>query len=67
MSFRDGRLITGRTTTQPWIAPATHKMKVTILGATGLLGQVLMREWSGDEVIGFGVEDVDVRNAERSE
>jgi dTDP-4-dehydrorhamnose reductase len=40
-------------------------MKVMILGATGLLGQALMREWTGDEVEGFGVEDVDIRNARK--
>lgn len=40
-------------------------MKVMILGATGLLGQALMREWSGDEVVGLGVEDVDIRNDEK--
>jgi len=40
-------------------------MKVLILGATGLLGQALMREWSGDEVVGLGVDDVDIRNTEK--
>jgi len=40
-------------------------MKVLILGATGLLGQALMREWSEDEVLGLGVDDVDIRNAEK--
>ncbi len=38
-------------------------MKVMILGASGLLGKALMREWSGDEVIGLGSRDVDIRNA----
>jgi len=38
-------------------------MRVTIFGASGLLGQALMREWSGDEVAGFSVEDVDVRDS----
>ena len=38
-------------------------MKVMILGATGLLGKALMREWSGDEVLGLGSRDVDIRNA----
>ena len=38
-------------------------MKALILGATGLLGQALMREWSGDEVVGLGVADVDIRDA----
>jgi dTDP-4-dehydrorhamnose reductase len=38
-------------------------MRVTIFGATGLLGRALIREWSGDDVAGFGVEDVDIRDA----
>src|SRR5579864_7534424 len=38
-------------------------MKAMILGATGLLGQALMREWSRDEVVGLGVDDVDIRDA----
>lgn len=38
-------------------------MKVLILGATGLLGTALMREWSGDEVVGLGVEGVDIHDA----
>ena len=40
-------------------------MKTLILGATGLLGQALKREWAGDEVVGLGLEDVDIRNAEK--
>src|SRR5579863_406247 len=35
-------------------------MKVLILGAFGLLGQALMREWSGDEVVGLSSRDVDI-------
>jgi len=38
-------------------------MKATILGASGLLGKVLMREWQGDEVVGLGSRDVDIRDA----
>lgn len=38
-------------------------MKVTILGATGLLGQALIREWTGDQVVGLSSRDVDIRNA----
>ena len=37
-------------------------MRVTIFGASGLLGQALMREWSGDSVTGLGVEDGNVRD-----
>src|SRR5580704_4307335 len=40
-------------------------MRVTIFGATGLLGKPLMREWSGDVVTGFGSRDVDIRYAAR--
>jgi hypothetical protein len=28
-------------------------MKAMILGATGLLGKALMREWSGDKLVGL--------------
>ena len=38
-------------------------MRVLILGASGLLGQALMREWSGDEVVGLSSRDVDIRDA----
>lgn len=40
-------------------------MKVTIFGAAGLLGKSLMREWRGDELIGLGKTDADIRNAEQ--
>jgi dTDP-4-dehydrorhamnose reductase len=40
-------------------------MRVTIFGATGLLGKELMRAWTGDEVTGFGSKDADLRNAEQ--
>lgn len=35
-------------------------MRVMIFGATGLLGQALMREWSEDEVVGLSSRDVDI-------
>lgn len=38
-------------------------MKITIFGASGLLGQALMREWSGDEVSGLTSRDADIRDA----
>jgi dTDP-4-dehydrorhamnose reductase len=38
-------------------------MKAMILGASGLLGKALMREWSGDDVLGLGSKDVDIRDA----
>jgi dTDP-4-dehydrorhamnose reductase len=40
-------------------------MKVMIVGATGLLGKALLREWAGDDVVGFGSRDVDIRDLER--
>jgi len=40
-------------------------MRVTIFGATGLLGKALMREWDGDEVTGLGSRDADVRSVEQ--
>jgi dTDP-4-dehydrorhamnose reductase len=38
-------------------------MKVLILGATGLLGKALVREWIGDEVLAMGSRDVDIRDS----
>lgn len=40
-------------------------MKAIIIGATGLLGKTLMREWSGDEVVGLGSRDVDICDADK--
>jgi dTDP-4-dehydrorhamnose reductase len=40
-------------------------MRVTIFGASGLLGKVLMREWRGDELVGLGSGDADIRDANR--
>jgi dTDP-4-dehydrorhamnose reductase len=37
-------------------------MRITILGATGLLGKALMREWKEDEITGFGSADGDIRD-----
>jgi dTDP-4-dehydrorhamnose reductase len=37
-------------------------MRVTIFGATGLLGKPLLRQWTNDEVSGFGSKDADVRD-----
>jgi dTDP-4-dehydrorhamnose reductase len=37
-------------------------MRVLIFGATGLLGKALMREWNGDDVVGLGSRDVDIRS-----
>lgn len=40
-------------------------MKILILGATGLLGKPLIRDWRGDEVVGLGSRDVDIRDDAR--
>ncbi len=40
-------------------------MRVTIFGATGLLGKELMRAWKDDEVTGLGSKDADLRDAQR--
>jgi dTDP-4-dehydrorhamnose reductase len=37
-------------------------MRVMIFGATGLLGQALMREWRGDEIVGLSSRDADIRD-----
>jgi dTDP-4-dehydrorhamnose reductase len=37
-------------------------MRVTIFGATGLLGKAMIREWQRDEVIGLGSADADIRS-----
>ena len=49
----------------PWLSEAeteTDLMRITIFGATGLLGKALMREWKEDEVTGFGSADGDIRD-----
>jgi dTDP-4-dehydrorhamnose reductase len=42
-------------------------MRVTIFGASGLLGKALMREWSADAVTGLTSRDADIREAKRVE
>jgi len=37
-------------------------MRVTIFGATGLLGKALVRQWTDDDVSGLGFRDADIRN-----
>jgi dTDP-4-dehydrorhamnose reductase len=37
-------------------------MRVTLFGATGLLGRALVQKWTGDEVIGLGSRDADIRD-----
>lgn len=38
-------------------------MRVTIFGASGLLGKALTRVWSGDVVTGFSSRDADIRDS----
>ena len=38
-------------------------MRVTVFGASGLLGNALMREWADDEVTGLRSRDADTRDA----
>src|SRR5947207_4966170 len=40
-------------------------MRVLIFGATGMLGKALTRRWSGDEVIGLGSSQADIRVPEQ--
>jgi len=39
-------------------------MRVTIFGATGLLGKALVREWHADDVTGLGSRDADIRSSQ---
>jgi dTDP-4-dehydrorhamnose reductase len=36
-------------------------MRILIFGATGMLGKALLRVWTGDEVVGLGSADADIR------
>ena len=40
-------------------------MRVLIFGATGVLGKALMQRWSGDEVVGLGSSQADIRQADQ--
>ncbi len=40
-------------------------MRVTIFGASGLLGNALTREWTGDEVAALSSRDADIRDAQQ--
>ena len=42
-------------------------MRVTIFGATGLLGKALMREWREDQVTGLSSKDADIRDPRQVE
>jgi dTDP-4-dehydrorhamnose reductase len=40
-------------------------MRVTIFGATGMLGKALLRAWTGDDITGLGSNQADLRNPEQ--
>ena len=40
-------------------------MRVTVFGATGLLGKALTRKWTDDDLSGLGSSDADVRDPEQ--
>jgi dTDP-4-dehydrorhamnose reductase len=40
-------------------------MRVTIIGASGLLGKALLQEWTGDAVTGLRSSNADIRDAKR--
>ncbi len=40
-------------------------MRITILGASGLLGRPLMQRWTGNEVSGFSSRDADIRDVDQ--
>jgi dTDP-4-dehydrorhamnose reductase len=40
-------------------------MRITIFGASGLLGKALLHEWHGDAVTGLSSRDADIRDAKR--
>lgn len=41
-------------------------MRILVIGATGLLGRVLVEEWEGDTVKGIGSRELDIRDGEGS-
>src|SRR5579864_5489234 len=40
-------------------------MRVTIFGATGMLGKALLRQWTGDEITALGSNQADIRNPDQ--
>ena len=41
-------------------------MRITIFGATGLLGKHLVEKWNTDEVVGLGSKDADIRDPQQA-
>jgi len=42
------------------------RMRITIFGATGLLGKHLVEKWNTDEVVGLGSKDADIRDPQQA-
>lgn len=42
-------------------------MRVAIIGAAGLLGKYILREWSGDELIALDIGEIDIRNPQNTD
>jgi dTDP-4-dehydrorhamnose reductase len=42
------------------------RMRITIFGATGLLGKHLVEKWNADEVVGLGSKDADIRDPQQA-
>ena len=42
-------------------------MRVLLFGATGMLGKAMVRRWTGDELIGLGSAQADIRNPDQVE
>jgi dTDP-4-dehydrorhamnose reductase len=42
-------------------------MRVAIIGAAGLLGKYILREWTGDELIALDIGEIDIRNPQNTD
>jgi dTDP-4-dehydrorhamnose reductase len=40
-------------------------MRITIFGATGLLGKQLVKKWTSDEIVGLSSKDADIRDPQQ--
>lgn len=58
---RPARLRAGR----PVLGGQHNWMRVLIIGATGLLGKVLVEEWGSDQILGVGSRDADIRDGQQ--
>ncbi len=41
-------------------------MRVAIIGAAGLLGKYILREWTGDELFALDIGEIDIRNPQNT-